>query len=52
MKYFSPVFALANVLLITSPPALTLAQVRVLSCTVHAGVHLGTDYTGCLGGRI
>lgn len=41
MKSFSPVFALANVLLITSPPALTLAQVRVLTCTVHASIHIG-----------
>ena len=40
MKSFSPVFALANVLLITSPPVLMLAQVHVQSCTVHASLHL------------
>jgi hypothetical protein len=51
MNLDSPVFALANVLLITSAPALTLAQVRILCYSSFSLVlKSGTDHASRLRG--
>jgi hypothetical protein len=47
----SPVFVVANVLVLSSPPALTLAQVCILSGVVQLRLKcvVFTDHTGRFG---
>ncbi len=44
-----PVFVVANVLLVSSPPALTLAQVRPPSSVSFTGTDAFADNSGCVG---